>query len=43
MAQDAMAMRFDFGPDYLMIASLTLFYAVQLARSVLPARSVPAR
>jgi hypothetical protein len=42
LVQDAMTMRFDFGPNSLMIASFTLFYAVQLARNVLPGRSVVA-
>jgi hypothetical protein len=38
LAQDAMAFRFAAGPDYLVMASLIVFYAVQLARNTMPAR-----
>ncbi|HEX8191677.1 MAG TPA: hypothetical protein VF552_02145 [Allosphingosinicella sp.] len=37
-AQDVMATPFGPGPDYLVMASLTLFYAVQLGRGILSAR-----
>ena len=39
LAQDVIALRFGPGPDLLVMASLTLFYAVQLARNLMPGRS----
>jgi hypothetical protein len=36
LAQDLMALRFAPGPDYLVMATLAAFYAVQLARNVMP-------
>jgi hypothetical protein len=38
LAQDAMVYRFAAGPDMLVMASLVVFYAVQLARNTLGAR-----
>lgn len=39
MCLAANAAAFPFGPDYLVMATLGLFYAAQLARSVVPSRS----
>ena len=43
LAQDMMALRFGPGPDYLVMATMVAFYAVQLARNVLPPLRLSAR